>query len=291
MQIKKSLGMITGGLVVALALPVVALAATSNVYETTAGNWSGGWKEYNRMNGNVAVSDEYGAPSGFGRSALKITTTTDVNAAGEDSKTSVYKDSYAGAQLDDLLSLSYYTYRDGDSTATINQVPALNVAVDMNGAAAGGFTTLVFEPVYNTNQQNVAVDQWQKWNAGDETIWWSSNPIAGAPNRDTFVSLASIKAANPNAVISAIAVNQGGGNPGLIAAADGLTVNDDVYNFEAPVTITNKEDCKGNGWKESTNPVFKNQGECVSKLASQDKKKTLENPADKVVNAVRSIFN
>ena len=32
-----------------------------------------------------------------------------------------------------------------------------------------------------------------------------------------------------------------------------------------------KNDCKGGGWKTSTKPEFRNQGECVSSFASAGK--------------------
>lgn len=71
---------------------------------------------------------------------------------------------------------------------------ALNIQVDINGAAPGGFTTLVFEPVYNTGQGAVVSGQWQTWDAymGGSAIWWSSNPINVAPTRDDFVTWQSI---------------------------------------------------------------------------------------------------
>jgi hypothetical protein len=47
-----------------------------------------------------------------------------------------------------------------------------------------------------------------------------------------------------------------------------------VYDFQvaaAPVTLTNKDQCKNNGWATSTNPSFKNQGDCVSYFATKGK--------------------
>src|SRR3712207_6864205 len=56
---------------------------------------------------------------------------------------------HIGTALADVDDIAYNTYRTAGSA---QQVAALNLQVDYNGAAAGGFTTLVFEPVYNTNQ-------------------------------------------------------------------------------------------------------------------------------------------
>ena len=61
------------------------------------------------------------------------------------------------------------------------QVASINIEVDYNGAAPGGFTTLVFEPVYNTVAGHGRNGVWQTWDAyqGGQAIWWSSNPIPG----------------------------------------------------------------------------------------------------------------
>lgn len=279
------------GLFAVLVSASPAFAVTTMVSQDN-GNWTGDWMEYNRANGDTSLTSTYGAPTGFGTSALKLVTTTDTPPEG-DSKTGLSQPSFAGTQLDDLTKISYYTYRDPASTAPEKrQVPALNIEVDINGVAEGGFTTLVFEPVYNESQHAVAEGVWQDWNAGDASRWWSTNPIPGAPNRDTFVTLADIKAQNADAVVGKVSINQGGGNPGLTAAADGLTINDSVYNFEAqtskPVRATNKEDCKNNGWKNSFQTQYKNQGDCVSSVASQGKSQG--NPVDVMVNFFRSFL-
>jgi hypothetical protein len=129
--------------------------------------------------------------------------------------------------------MGYSTYR---SAGSLQQVAALNVEVDVNGTeTAGGFTTLVFEPVYNTDQGAVVNDTWQTWDAykGGDAVWWSSNPINSAPNRDTFVSWDTIVDANPDAVIvGGFGVNQGSGNPGLVTSVDALKFNDTTYDFD-----------------------------------------------------------
>jgi hypothetical protein len=154
----------------------------------------------------------------------------------------------------------------------------MNLQVDVNGAGPAGFTSLVFEPVYNTAQGAVVSGQWQSWDAyaGGNAVWWSSNAIPGAPNRDTFVSWNTILAANPDAVIlGGVGINQGSGNPGVVTAVDAFTFDGVTYDFELvkdedgdgiPDTAppTNKDQCKKDGWKSFNNPTFKNQGDCVS---------------------------
>ncbi|HVG39473.1 MAG TPA: thrombospondin type 3 repeat-containing protein, partial [Pyrinomonadaceae bacterium] len=159
-----------------------------------------------------------------------------VTPTGAD-KVTLFNYDHVGTQLDDVNAMSYSTYRTaGDA----QQVAALNIQVDVNGAAPGGFTTLVFEPVYNTAQGAVVSGTWQEWDAynGGNAIWWSSNPIPGAPNRDTFVTWNTILANNPDAVIvGGFGINQGSGNPALNASSDALSIGYGsfcvTYDFEA----------------------------------------------------------
>ena len=47
-----------------------------------------------------------------------------------------------------------------------------------------------------------------------------------------------------------------------------ITFAGTTYTFAEPVVLTSKDQCKKDGWKTSTSPVFKNQGDCVSSFAS-----------------------
>jgi hypothetical protein len=143
--------------------------------------------------------------------------------------------------------------------------------VDANGDAPGGFTTLVFEPVYNLDQGTVVPGIWQDWdayNSGD-AIWWSSRPIDGCLVGPCYQTWDTIVANNPNAVIiGGFGVNQGSGTGGLTASTDALRIaHNDVcilYDFE-PFRATNE--CKKGGWQtmsRADGTPFKNQGDCVS---------------------------
>jgi hypothetical protein len=222
------------------------------------------WVLYTRAAGTGAFRTGPGAPpSGVG--SLETVTPT-----GAD-KVFLFNYDHVGTALADVNALGYATYRD--SGAVANQLPAINIQVDVNGAAAGGFTTLVFEPVYNTAQQAIQDDAWQTWDAyaGGQAIWWSSNPIPGAPNRDTFVTWDTIVANNPAAVIvGGFGVNQGSGNPALVAASDVLTIGYGgectTYDFEPFEVAADKETCKNGGWKSlrrANGSAFKNQGDCI----------------------------
>jgi hypothetical protein len=201
-------------------------------------------------------------PSGIGSYEL-------VTPTGAD-KATLFNFDHVGTNLSAIDKIGYSTYRTAGND---QQVAALNIQVDVNGAASGGFTTLVFEPVYNTAQGAVVDGQWQTWDAylGGAAIWWSSNPIPSAPNRDTFVSWDTIVAANPDAVIvGGFGVNQGSGNPNLTTAVDNLSLGIDgsclTYDFEPYRVATSKDDCKDGGWqnvKTAAGGSFKNQGQCI----------------------------
>lgn len=256
-----AIGLSTLGL--AAAMPLMAKAAsTVTVTPTNTQGWtSAAPLAETRPGGSVVFTEEFGAPTGFGSGSLKVTT-TDSSA-----KAQYFHPADEGTLLSDVNDISYSTYRSSASTGASNQVAAINVGVDANGDAAGGFTNLVFEPVYNTDQQALANDTWQSWDAGNDATYWSSNPIPGAPNRDTFVTLSQIKAANPDAVVLYYGVNQGSGNPGIVSGVDAFTFGDTTYNFELTNAPTDKDQCKDNGWQSLTDQngqAFKNQGQCVS---------------------------
>ncbi len=167
-------------------------------------------------------------PAGVG--SLELGTPT-----GAD-KVFLFNYDHFGKNLSTVSTISYNTYR---SAGNLQQVTALNMQVDFNGPAAGGFTTLVFEPVYNTDQGAVVSGQWQDWTATGNGVWWSTQPINGQCAGATATcdkTWDEIVANNPDATILAFGLNQGSGNPTLVVANDALTIgfgtNVITYDFE-----------------------------------------------------------
>jgi hypothetical protein len=210
-------------------------------------------------------------PAGTG--SLQLTTLT----GGE--KVYLFNYDHVGTRLADVDDISYSTYRQAGSA---QQVAALNLQIDFNGDAPGGFSTLVFEPVYNTDQGPVVSGEWQNWVADGSGIWWSTQPINGQCAGATSTcdkTWSEIVANNPDAtILGGVGVNQGSGNPGLISNVDAFTFDETTYDFEVigdedgdgvpDADDTNsKEDCKKGGYARFTNPEFRNQGECVSYFA------------------------
>lgn len=204
-------------------------------------------------------------PMGVGSLEMRTPLVTD--------KVFLFNYDHVGTPLNSIDGMAYSTYRDPTSVTTSPyQVPSINIQVDANGpSVAGGFTTLVFEPVYNTSQGTVTPGVWQTWDAynAGQAIWWSSRPINGCLIPPCFQTWDTIIANNPDAVIvGGYGVNQGSGNGGLTASTDALKLSyGDTclsYDFE-PFRATNE--CKNGGWQTMTRAdgtPFKNQGDCVS---------------------------
>ena len=196
---------------------------------------SDNWVMYTRA-GTPATAGAFvtgPAPAPLGAGSLQLTT------ANASEKVFLFNYDHVGKSIGAVNAIEYSTYRTAGSA---QQVAALNMQVDVNGLdVAGGFTTLVFEPVYNTAQGAVVSGQWQTWDAFGSGIWWSTRPINGQCAGATAAcdkTWAEIVAHNPDAVILAFGVNQGSGNPGLVTSVDRLVIGFTtaacpfVYDFE-----------------------------------------------------------
>jgi hypothetical protein len=188
------------------------------------------WVLYTRDTGTgTFVNGPTVPPSGAG--SLRMVTTT-----GND-KAYLFNYDQIGTTLSSINAISYSTYR---TAGEFQQVAALNMEVDFNGPSVdGGFTTLVFEPVYNTDQGAVVDGVWQSWDAYNSGAarWWSTKDIPGLCAFSCYATWTDIKAANPDAtILGGFGVNQGGGNPNLTSSVDKLTIGYNgvttVYDFE-----------------------------------------------------------
>lgn len=262
------------------ATPSFAIAAGQNTVVVTEDDVArqaentaptNNWVLYTRAGTPAAAAEFQGglAAPGAGIGSLRLTTAT------SSEKVFLFNYDHAGDKLSTIDAISYATYRIAGSA---QQVTALNIQIDYNGAAPGGFATLVFEPVYNTAQGAVVSDQWQTWTAGGSGIWWSTQPINGQCSGATAAcdkTWAEIVANNPDATILAIGINQGSGNPGLTTAVDALTLGSGsgavTYDFEPYRVAADVNACKNGGWmtvKDASGASFRNQGDCVSSVAS-----------------------
>lgn len=251
-------------LVLALGIPLTAKAAGSTV--VTPANTQG-WSTSdadgadNRGAGSVTFTTDFGAPSGFGSGSLKLSTTD-----GSD-KAQIVHAAPAGTLLSDVQNIGYSTYRQSP-VSDPNQVAAINLVIDSNGAAEGGYDQLVFEPVYQPGGvAAIQNDTWQTWDASGNAIWWSTHDINGTCANTCYTSLSDIQAANPDATVFGYVINQGSGNPSLTSGVDAFVFNDTTYNFELTNVPADKDQCKDGGWMSTTDTsggAFRNQGQCVS---------------------------
>lgn len=267
------------GVLVAAAAAVVlttGVASATTVQKVHPSDIGSTWFTADtRPPGTVAIDDTYGGANG---SAAAVVMQTPDNTA----KAQFLTDQWAGTKLSAITALSYSTYR---AAASVDgpSLPALNLRVDLNGDNIVD-RYAVFEPYFQPGFPAIAVEGvWQSWDAinGGSAKWWLSGALSPCP-QSTPCTWSDIVAAFPNAQIfegldfrGSLGFNQGSFNSGLIAAADMLRVatagRDVTYDFELDVVLTGPDQCKKGGWATSTDPVFRNQGDCVSSFNSNSK--------------------
>lgn len=249
------------GFGVPLAFAPVAIAATTTVNPSSLDGWS---TADTRPGGTVNFVNDPTSPYGSGALQLKTDST---NAA----KAQFLNGDEAGTALSDVTELSYYTKQNSASFSA--GLPSFQLAIDTDGTIGDGlgFTTLVYEPYNNFGNAAVQNNTWQQWDV-DAGTFWSSRSVGGltaGAGGPPFYSIQQVLALNPNAVVVAFGVNIGTFNPIYDVETDGVVFNGTVYDFEA--SPSKKDDCKNDGWKLFSNPSFKNQGACVSYVASAGK--------------------
>lgn len=151
-------------------------------------------------------------------------------------------------------------WRDNPATAAGGE-PGYQVVVDFDGdGRTDGI--LVGESVYG--------DAW--WLAGSNAVGQSKAPQTGGGYGSPYYGTwAEWTAQGGTALAFGFSLGSGVYGDGWI---DSITFDGVRYTFAAgpkPVVLTSKEQCKNGGWQNSTTPVFKNQGACVSSFASGKK--------------------
>jgi hypothetical protein len=248
-------------LVIIAAISAMALAGIASAAERVVVTQnSAGWTPVTVGAGEVTFTEEFGAPPGLGSGSLKLTTT--LNLAD---KAGLFTDTVAGTRVADVHTLGYWTYQAANVQPP-HAAASFQFVIDANGAAPGGFTTLVYEPYQNGV---VVKGVWQQWDV-DSGLFWSTRSfadgtcvlVAGAGGPPMY-TLSQIKTMCPNATVLSIGVNIGSNNPLYTVGADGVQFNDTVYDFELGRRASSKDDCKDGGWMTFNDPSFKNQGQCI----------------------------
>lgn len=247
------------GLLLAM-VPGLATAEPSQVIVTPS-NTQGWSTEDTRPGGAVNYTNDTTAPGSPSNGALQLTTDATTTAKAQ------YLHA-TNTPIADVNDLSYSTKQN--SAAFAGGDTSYQLLVDLNGAAAGGFTTFVYEPYENGV---VTSGVWQSWDVSSGQFWSSRsftdgtcNVVAGGGGAP-FYTLASLQATCPEAVAVGFGVNIGSNNPSYNVEADLVNFGATTYNFEPFVTPADKDACKNDGYKNLTDQngqAFKNQGQCVS---------------------------
>lgn len=180
-----------------------------------------------------------------------------------------------------------FTYPDGSTFADLavlstdfnvtddncgGGAPRFSIGVDQGGTTKNIFVYLGDAPNYNTCDPNTWVSTGDLLETGTSV---DTSQLGGAFYQDYD---AAIAAYGTLAITSISLVTDAGWSQldgEQTVLADNVTINDVVFGFEAgseePVMPTAKDDCKQGGWSEYG--VFKNQGDCVSFVASQGRNK------------------
>lgn len=266
--------MLKTGVLSAFALALVAapaFAATTTIVNPDNMN---GWVDASVSGGTVQYVE--GAPDGMGQESLKLST------SAENASKAVYVREES-MPLKEVTAASYWTKQ---YMSPINEGSAsyfMTVDLDNNGSWD---TNLVHEPYWQNDESPdadpVKANEWQKWDVANG-IFWSSKDFTGTTlnlkagaGGPPFYTLADIKSAFPDAKLVGIGVNVGSWNPSYVIGVDGVMINDRTYNFGRVNSVdtklpVSKDDCKKNSWKSLTmsdGTTFKNQGQCVSYVAT-----------------------
>lgn len=268
---KKVLGSLSAvlGLLGGLLVPIVAHATAQVVVTPT--NTQGWTTSDTRPGGAVNFVNDVSAPGTPANGALQLTTDSTTTA-----KAQYMHDSTT--PLSSVTELGYSTKQNSAPFTGADASYQLALcALGVSGTTCNGFTTMVFEPYENGV---VTTGAWQNWDVMSGQLW-SSRTVSGGTCQllagaggAPFYSVATLQTICPNAVVVGYGVNIGSNNPGYDVETDLVDFNGTTYNFEPYVAVSDKDACKNNGWMtavDANGHGFKNQGACVSYVASNGK--------------------
>jgi hypothetical protein len=267
---KYAIGLSGAAVVAAFAVTSLgASAAPGGQVVVTPSNTQGWSTADTRPGGAVNFVADATAPGSPNLGALQLTTDA----------TTAAKAQYLHATDTPLTSVNELSYSTKQNSGPPEAAASYQLAVDLNGAAPGGFTTLVYEPYWNGV---VSPTVWQSWDVTSGLLWSSSSfsddtcTVTGTPGGPPTYTLAQVQSMCPDAVVQAFGVNVGTFNPLYNVEADLVGFNGTTYNFEPYQVAPDKDACKNGGWQTYTaanGQGFKNQGDCVSYFATGGKNK------------------
>ena len=139
---------------------------------------------------------------------------------------------FAGDRVADLDEVGFYVFTTGENSDLGNpNMPSITFEIDPNLASTpSNFSSLVFVPA-----ENSPANQWSGYIDATTTGKWgltgAAGTATGCPLSGGLCTFAQVKAALPDATILTAAVTKGR-DFSWQGAVDGLTINDDVFDFE-----------------------------------------------------------
>ena len=103
--------------------------------------------------------------------------------------------------------------------------------------------------------------------------WWTTQPVGSICATSCYTTLAGLKAAAPLATIDLVGLNVGRGPASFIGAVDALslTMGNETTTYDFERLDESKGSCLNGGWQEFHDPIFRDQGDCVSFFASDNR--------------------
>ena len=295
-----ALGLVVGGggglslatFVTAGASPASTVVVTQNDLDNTSSSPAvvmndglGKWFMYNDSTDQIDntlgsfVAGPDTPPNGQGSVAFTL-------GANPDDRKNIATFRFSGTPLSEITTMSYAAYSHS-GVAGANESPYLNFNVDFDGTGAWQ-KRLVYVP--SANMATVPQDTWNTYDVldGGNALWtWSGYANAGnqwpdgntAEYRTWNDILGSFSGVRLLPVGGWLGVRVGEPGPtGYTGNVDafplGTAAGVTTYDFEPVMLPGSKDACKGDGWKTLTNnqaSPFKNQGSCVSFVASGGK--------------------
>jgi len=164
----------------------------------------------------------------------------------------------------------------------------LNPVCDDPDSGGDCFGTLVYEPTWNHpgsigSSSSVPIDEWIAVTIDDENgvFWWTGgfgepNTAGGPPLRTLAEWNDEFSTDFGDSELFQISIGVGTFNQGQIGYFDDVQIVHDhdgsfdkSYDFEPQIgPPLDKDECKKGGWMSFNTPTFRNQGDCVSFVAS-----------------------
>lgn len=262
---RKLLQRVAGAVSTALALPLLAVAPIANAATSTMvvmpSNHQG-WV----FNGDPATATPYEFnedKASTGEGSLYVM------PIGGTAANKFIASKVMGVPVADFESVAYDFLIAGDGTAADAQQFYLNVYTNLQGSSV--FYNCRFDYVPATGSTTDFTS----------AMFDSTDTPVNVADRagDSFTCPTTLEGMPAGSTVKFVAINVGdtsASDEGLGGYLDNVVIataaDTTMYDFEDdPTVLGGKDECKNGGWMTSEAPMFKNQGDCVSSFASQDK--------------------